>query len=57
MPIGEANLMLEALGNLPFIRVIALIGKIQGQAGQQLTTGTAPAPADGAAHPPPTVHE
>ena len=34
--IDEANLILEALGNLPFARVYALIGKIQEQAGNQL---------------------
>lgn len=34
--IDEANLILEALGNLPFARVYGLIGKIQEQAGQQL---------------------
>ena len=55
--IDEANLILEALGNLPFVRVFALIGKIQGQAGQQLTTGSPPAPAGDAANPAPTVHE
>ncbi len=32
----EANLILEALGNLPFSRVFTLIGKIQEQAGAQL---------------------
>ena len=32
----EANLILEALGNLPFSRVYALIAKIQEQASQQL---------------------
>ena len=34
--IDEANLILEALGNLPFARVYTLIGKIQEQAGEQL---------------------
>ena len=33
--IDEANLMLEALGQLPFARVYALIAKIQDQAAQQ----------------------
>ena len=32
----EANLILEALGNLPFVRVYALIGRIQQQAAAQL---------------------
>lgn len=36
LTIDEANLVLEALGNLPFARVYTLIGKIQEQAGQQL---------------------
>jgi hypothetical protein len=35
--LDEANLILEALGNLPFVKVYALIGKIQEQAGQQLS--------------------
>ena len=34
--IEEANLILEALGNLPFSKVFALIAKIQAQASQQL---------------------
>jgi hypothetical protein len=34
--IDEANLILEALGNLPFARVFALIGKIQEQSSQQI---------------------
>lgn len=34
--IDEANLLLEALGNQPFVKVYALIGKLQEQAGQQL---------------------
>ena len=34
--IEEANLILEALGNLPFVKVFALIGKLQEQASQQL---------------------
>jgi hypothetical protein len=33
----EINLILEGLGNLPFIRVYQLIGKLQEQAGQQLS--------------------
>lgn len=36
LSIEEANLILEALGNLPFSRVYALIAKIQEQASQQL---------------------
>ena len=34
--IDEANLILEALGNLPFVKVFALIGKIQEQSSQQI---------------------
>ncbi len=37
----EANILLEALGGLPFVRVYALIGKIQSQASAQLATATA----------------
>ena len=36
LTIEEANLILEGLGNLPFGKVYALVGKIQDQAGQQL---------------------
>jgi hypothetical protein len=38
LEMAEVNLMLEALGNLPFVRVYALINKIQNQASQQLET-------------------
>lgn len=34
--LDEANLMLEALGHMPFVRVYALIAKVQEQAGLQL---------------------
>lgn len=33
----EINLILESLGNLPFVKVYALIGKLQQQAAGQLT--------------------
>jgi hypothetical protein len=36
LSIDETNLILEALGNLPFSKVYALIAKIQAQASQQL---------------------
>jgi len=36
LTIDEANLILEALGQLPFAKVYALIGKVQEQARQQL---------------------
>jgi hypothetical protein len=44
LTIDEANLVLEALGTLPFTRVFTLIAKIQEQATQQLRDDT-PAPA------------
>ena len=36
LTIDEANLVLEALGQLPFARVYALIGRLQDQARAQL---------------------
>ncbi len=36
LSIDETNLILEALGQLPFTRVFALIGRIQEQARTQL---------------------
>lgn len=48
LTIDELNLVLEGIGNLPFARVFALVGKIQAQAGEQLQ---AKAPAAGAAAP------
>ena len=42
LTIEEANLMLEALGNLPFARVYTLVAKVQEQAARQLE------PAEGA---------
>jgi hypothetical protein len=55
--IDEANLILEALGNLPFIKVYDLIGKLQQQAGQQLSVEGPPAKADNADNPVPTIKE
>ncbi|MCB0207852.1 MAG: hypothetical protein KDJ52_00900 [Anaerolineae bacterium] len=55
--IDEANLVLEALGNLPFARVYALIGKIQEQAGQQLNSATPPAETNQTGHAGPTLKE
>jgi hypothetical protein len=40
--IDEVNLILEALGQLPFARVYKLIGHIQEQAHTQLQAPTAP---------------
>ena len=39
LSVEEANLILEALGNLPFSRVYGLIGNIQRQAQAQLGNG------------------
>ena len=36
LSIDEINLILEAVGNLPFHRVYALVGKVQKQASEQL---------------------
>ena len=38
--IEDANLILEGLGNLPFMRVYTLVGKIQEQAAGQLNRDT-----------------
>ena len=38
----EINLVLEGLGNLPFVKVYNLIGKIQAQASAQLGSGGSP---------------
>ncbi len=39
LSIEETNLVLEALGAMPFVRVYALVGKIQQQAQSQLQEG------------------
>lgn len=57
LTIDEANLILEALGNLPFVKVYALIGKIQQQAGQQLSPEGSPVKESQAENPPPTIKE
>jgi hypothetical protein len=51
LSIDELNLVLEGIGNLPFARVFALVGKIQAQAGEQLQAqaGAAAGPASGQA--------
>lgn len=36
LTVDEANLILEALGQMPFKQVFGLVGKIQGQAAEQL---------------------
>lgn len=54
--IDEANLILESLGNLPFVQVYALIGKIQAQAGEQLQAAPAAGSAEGGSSAP-TIEE
>jgi len=45
--VDEANLILEALGSMPFKKVYALVGKIQEQASRQLARPEpAPAPSE-----------
>jgi hypothetical protein len=41
LSIDELNLILEGVGNLPFARVYALVGKIQSQAAEQLQAAQA----------------
>jgi hypothetical protein len=40
LAIGDVNLILEGLGNLPFARVYALVGKIQEQASPQVAAAS-----------------
>ncbi|MBP6899674.1 MAG: hypothetical protein KBC73_06280 [Burkholderiaceae bacterium] len=42
LTLDEVNLILEAVGALPFARVYALVGRIQQQAAQQLQAADAP---------------
>ena len=42
LTIDETNLILEGLGNLPFVRVHQLVAKIQQQASSQLGTVNTP---------------
>jgi hypothetical protein len=44
LTIDEVNLILEAVGNLPFHLVYALVGKVQQQASQQLSAGSSSGP-------------
>ena len=55
--IDEANLILEALGNLPFTKVYELIGKIQEQASEQLAAENGQANQNGVEQISPTVNE
>lgn len=57
LTIDEANLILEALGNLPFVKVYALIGKIRQQAGRQLSPEAPPSKEGEVDNPPPTIKE
>jgi hypothetical protein len=41
--VDEANLILEAIGHLPFARVYQLVAKLQQQASQQVAENAAPA--------------
>ncbi len=38
----EVNIILEGVGNLPFVKVYNLIGKIQSQASTQLSSENSP---------------
>ncbi len=51
LTVDEINLVLEAVGQLPFARVFQLVGKIQSQAAAQLQVeaDTPPKPAPGVA--------
>ena len=44
LTLDELNLILEGVGNLPFARVFALVGKIQAQAAEQLQAAQAGQP-------------
>lgn len=44
LTIDDANLILEALGNQPYVKVFSLITKFQAQASQQLVADDAPPP-------------
>lgn len=55
--IEEANLILEALGNLPFVKVFGLIAKVQEQARDQLGTQAPAQPPDQTSLPGITVDE
>lgn len=49
LSLDELNLILEGVGNLPFARVFALVGKIQAQAAEQLQAAQAGQPPQPAA--------
>lgn len=39
LSVDEVNLVLEAIGQLPFVKVYSLVAKIQQQAREQLAAG------------------
>lgn len=47
LSVDEVNLVLEALGALPFARVFQLIGRLQEQARAQLAGANGAGPTDG----------
>ncbi len=53
LTIDDINLILEAVGNLPFARVYSLVSKIQAQAAEQIQAGPGQAVAPPAALMPP----
>lgn len=44
LTVDEVNLVLEAIGQLPFVKVVALVAKIQQQARGQIAAGGGEAP-------------
>jgi hypothetical protein len=54
--VDEANLILEGLGNMPFAKVYALVGRIQQQASRQLESAT-PAADQPGGEPPPRLQQ
>lgn len=53
LTIDEANLILDALGRLPFAQVYSLVAKIQEQARQQINGAAAESPETGRTKMPP----
>ncbi len=43
LPVAEWNIVMQALGNMPFAQVANIIPKMQSQANNQLNTAEAPA--------------
>ena len=44
LTVEEVNLVLEAIGQLPFVKVYALVAKVQKQAQEQLAAADGEAP-------------